>query len=104
MRCTIRAAGSGWDTASARRSARQALGDSLAVEIVALQLVDPRFYHLDTCFGPLRAGGVVYFPGAFSRRSLATIEERFARSERIVVSEDDATALACKSSISVAWS
>jgi N-dimethylarginine dimethylaminohydrolase len=73
----------------------QALRDSLAVEVVALQLVDPRFYHLDTCFCPLRAGGVVYFPGAFSARSLATIEERFAPAERIVVSESDATALAC---------
>lgn len=73
----------------------QALRDSLAVEVVALQLVDPRFYHLDTCFSPLRAGGVVYFPGAFSPRSLATIEDRFAPSERIVVSECDATALGC---------
>ena len=52
----------------------QALRDSLATEIVALRLVDPRFYHLDTCFCPLRAGGIVYFPGAFSPQSLATIE------------------------------
>lgn len=76
-------------------AAVQALRDSLAVEIVALQLVDPRFYHLDTCFSPLRAGGVVYFPGAFSPRALATIEERFDPADRIAVSEDDASALAC---------
>lgn len=75
--------------------AAQALRDALSVEVVALRLVDPRFYHLDTCFCPLRAGGVVYFPGAFSPQSLATIETRFAPSERIAVSEDDATALAC---------
>ena len=73
----------------------EALREALAVEVLALQLVDPRFYHLDTCFSPLRAGGVVYFPGAFSPRSLATIEARFAPAERIVASESDATALAC---------
>lgn len=72
-----------------------ALRDSLAAEIVALQLVDPRFYHLDTCFCPLRSGGVVYFPGAFSRQALGAIEDRFLPSQRIAVSEDDATVLAC---------
>jgi N-dimethylarginine dimethylaminohydrolase len=75
--------------------AAQALREALDAEVVALQLIDPRFYHLDTCFCPLRAGGVVYFPGAFSPQSLAMIEDRFARSERIVVAESDATALAC---------
>lgn len=75
--------------------AAQAMRDSLSTGVVALQLVDPRFYHLDTCFCPLRAGGVVYFPGAFSPQSLAAIEERFAQSERIAVTEEDATGLAC---------
>ena len=73
----------------------EALRDLLPIEIVALQLVDPRFYHLDTCFSPLRAGVLVYFPGAFSAQALKAIESRFAESDRIAVSEDDATSLAC---------
>src|SRR5262249_21288791 len=32
---------------------------------VPLRLIDPRFYHLDTCFCPLVGGYVLYFPHAF---------------------------------------
>ena len=38
------------------------------------QLVDRRFYHLDTCFLPLPNGGVVYYPPAFDERSRGLIE------------------------------
>ena len=30
-----------------------------------LELVDPRFYHLDTCFCPVAPGVAIYYPGAF---------------------------------------
>jgi len=33
--------------------------------VVSLKLVDPRFYHLDTCFAPLDASTVMYYPAAF---------------------------------------
>jgi N-dimethylarginine dimethylaminohydrolase len=32
---------------------------------LSLQLTDPRFYHLDTCFCPLAAGQAMYYPAAF---------------------------------------
>ena len=30
--------------------------------VISVELVDPRFYHLDTCFCPLPDGGAVWFP------------------------------------------
>ena len=33
----------------------QQLGDLLGCRVIPLELVDPRFYHLDTCFCPLAA-------------------------------------------------
>ena len=38
----------------------------LEVEVVSLELVDPRFYHLDTCFCPLDATNVLAAPDAFA--------------------------------------
>ena len=34
-------------------------------EIIPLELIDSRFYHLDTCFCPLSGGDLLYFPAAF---------------------------------------
>ena len=35
------------------------------VRVLPLELVNPRFYHLDTCFCPLAPGEALYFPDAF---------------------------------------
>jgi len=42
---------------------------ALGAEVVALELIDPRFYHLDTCFCPLDARTVLFAPSAFSPES-----------------------------------
>ncbi len=63
--------------------------------VTGLHLVDPRFYHLDTCFAPLSDGSVLYFPAAFDAASLAAIEEFYAPGKRIAVSEEDALRFAC---------
>ena len=34
-------------------------------QVLPLELVDPRFYHLDTCFCPLAPGEAIYYPPAF---------------------------------------
>ena len=65
------------------------------VEVTGLHLVDPRFYHLDTCFAPLEDGSVLYYPPAFDAASLAKIEAFYAPEMRIAVEEKDATAFAC---------
>lgn len=64
-------------------------------EIVGLHLVDPRFYHLDTCFAPLSDGSVLFYPAAFDRESLARIEAFYTPDQRVEVSEADALRFAC---------
>jgi N-dimethylarginine dimethylaminohydrolase len=69
--------------------------DLWALEVVSLRLVDPRFYHLDTCFCPLSNGDVMYYPAAFDAESQRRIEARCPASKRICVSEADALRFAC---------
>ena len=71
------------------------IADAWKVDVTSLHLVDPRFYHLDTCFAPLAGGFAMYFPGAFDAASLAAIEAAYPASKRIPVSEQEAVAFAC---------
>jgi N-dimethylarginine dimethylaminohydrolase len=64
-------------------------------ETVPLRLIDPRFYHLDTCFCPLPDGALLYYPAAFDPPSRADIEQRVAPEQRIAVDEADATRFCC---------
>ncbi|PYI78978.1 MAG: amidinotransferase, partial [Verrucomicrobia bacterium] len=43
----------------------RAVAEMLGCLVISVELVDPRFYHLDTCFCPLPDGGVFWFPEAF---------------------------------------
>ncbi|ACA98281.1 MULTISPECIES: TIGR00300 family protein [Cyanophyceae] len=67
----------------------------LDVEVLSLRLIDPRFYHLDTCFCPLSGGYLLYYPPAFDTYSNALIERRIPAEKRIVVPEPDAVNFAC---------
>ena len=71
------------------------LADWLGIEVVSLRLIDPRFYHLDTCLCPLEGGFLLYYPGAFDAWSNRVIEERVPSEKRIVVSKADAVRFAC---------
>src|SRR5436190_300715 len=71
----------------------QYLGKVLQRQVLPLELVDPRFYHLDTCFCPLAPGEALYFPRAFDaygRRVLAAHVERL-----IPVTESEAHRFGC---------
>jgi N-dimethylarginine dimethylaminohydrolase len=63
--------------------------------IIALRLVDPRFYHMDTCLCPLAGGYLMYYPPAFDQESQAKIVARIAPEKRIIVADEDALAFAC---------
>ncbi len=67
----------------------------LEIEVQPLKLVNPLFYHLDTCFCPLQGGYLLYYPAAFDDASQAMIAERVPQSYRIAVSEADARHFAC---------
>ena len=73
----------------------QRLTELWGVEVVSLRLVDPRFYHLDTCFCPLSSGDVTYYLPAFDRESQLKIEARYSNKQRIQVAEADALRFAC---------
>lgn len=45
--------------------AHQEVGKIINRRVLPLELVNPRFYHLDTCFCPLSPGEAIYFPDAF---------------------------------------
>ncbi len=67
----------------------------LGLEVIPLELTDPRFYHLDTCFCPLPRGHALYYPQAFSKSSLELLEARFPEGQAILAGEEDAVRFAC---------
>ena len=65
------------------------------VDVTSLHLVDPRFFHLDTCFAPLSGGYLLYLPEAFDGPSLAAIHAAYPPAKRIAVTEAEGTQFAC---------
>lgn len=49
----------------------------IATPVHRLDLIDPRFYHLDTCFCPLPDGRALYLPSAFSESSRELLTRSF---------------------------
>ena len=78
-----------------RELSHRYLQETWGVEVISLRLIDPRFYHLDTCFCPLFGGYVFYFPEAFDGVSQARIAARYPEERRIAVSLTDALRFAC---------
>lgn len=68
---------------------------AIGIEVQSLHLVDPRFYHLDTCFCPLANGYLLYFAGAFDSESNRAIEQRVPAAKRFSIAEEDAVQFAC---------
>jgi N-dimethylarginine dimethylaminohydrolase len=91
-RAPILWAGAGWRSLP---QGHEWLSQKLRCEVVSLELVDPRFYHLDTCFCPLTDGSLLYYPGAFTPASLTRIEARIPPPDRIAVNLDDALHFTC---------
>jgi N-dimethylarginine dimethylaminohydrolase len=77
------------------QNSHRQLTDLWDIEVVSLRLVDPRFYHLDTCFCPLLNGEVMYYPAAFDAGSQERIKARYGPAKQICVSESDALRFAC---------
>jgi len=86
-------AGHGWRTSFQSHALLGALWPGVAV--TSLRLIDPRFYHLDTCFAPLPNGDLLYYPAAFDEPSCAAIEAFYSPEKRIAVEEPDALRFAC---------
>ncbi|MGK5641438.1 dimethylargininase [Streptomyces sp. URMC 126] len=61
--------------------------------VIGLDLIDPRYYHLDTALCVLDAATdeIMYYPGAFSPGSRAVLERLFP--DALIATEEDAAAL-----------
>jgi N-dimethylarginine dimethylaminohydrolase len=67
---------------------------AFGVEVAALELADPRFYHIDTALSALPRGEVMYIPGAFTAQGRSEIRDRVAPEQRIELGIEDAVQLA----------
>lgn len=79
------------------RSSKQAgavVEDYFGLPVVSLELVNERYYHMDTALVPLPGGEVVYYPGAFSEKDQAVIHDIVGADKLIAVSDADAEVLA----------
>ncbi len=71
----------------------QEIARLVGCETLPVELVDTRFYHLDTCFCPIELGAAIWFPGAFDSYGQQVIRQNVA--DLIDVSPDEALRFAC---------
>lgn len=74
-------------------NSHQEVARIFGVRVLPLELVNPRFYHLDTCFCPLAPGQAIYYPKAFDQYGLKVLQEHVP--SLIEVQEADAFRFAC---------
>jgi N-dimethylarginine dimethylaminohydrolase len=72
---------------------QQQIGALLGVHTILLELVDPYYYHLDTCFCPLAPGVALYYPPAFDDYARRVLNERIP--DLIPVPQEEARHFAC---------
>ena len=71
----------------------QLIADRLGCPVIPVELVNTRYYHLDTCFCPLAPETAIYIPAAFDSYALLAIRARIPN--LIEVCEEEATQFAC---------
>lgn len=74
-------------------NAMQWLGQELHCRVIPLQLIDERYYHLDTCFCPLSPTEAIFYPAAFDQYGRQVIENSVPT--LIPVTDEEATRFAC---------
>ena len=77
-----------------------AIRDFFGRPLVALELVDPRFYHLDTCFCVLPRGELLFYPPAFSAPDIASIRS-IVPADKIIEATDDDAARFCVNAVAL---
>lgn len=65
----------------------QWLGQAVGKGVRPLELVNPHFYHLDTCFCPLAPGEAIYYPEAFDSYGRKVLEAQVPRLLPVVEAE-----------------
>jgi N-dimethylarginine dimethylaminohydrolase len=65
----------------------------LGRQVLPVELVNPSFYHLDTCFCPLAPGEAVYYPEAFDLYGRKVLQRHIPR--LLAATEGDALRFGC---------
>lgn len=73
------------------------IAETFAQNALALRLVDPRFYHLDTCLCVLPNGEILHYPPAFDQDGLGLLAEVAGKDKLIAADDADAGTLAVNS-------
>ena len=71
----------------------QHLAKQLGKIVLPLELVNPRFYHLDTCFCPLAPGEALFYPAAFDAYGRKVLETHIPK--LLAVNEAEALRFGC---------
>jgi N-dimethylarginine dimethylaminohydrolase len=79
--------------ARSHAKSHQQVGKLIGCGILPLELVDPYYYHLDTCFCPIAAGKAIYYPGAFDEYGHRVLRDVVR--ELISVEAEEARSFAC---------
>ncbi len=71
----------------------QLVAKRIGHRVIPVELVDPYYYHLDTCFCPLTQDTAAYYPGAFDEYGRQVLREYIPN--LIEVDKDEARSFAC---------
>jgi N-dimethylarginine dimethylaminohydrolase len=71
----------------------QEIGRRLGVRVIPMELVDPYYYHLDTCFCPLKSGAALIYAPAFDEYGQAAVRELIP--DLIPVEQEEAQSFDC---------
>jgi len=69
------------------------VGEQIGKRVLPLELVNPHYYHLDTCFCPLAPGEALWFPDAFDAYGRRVIQSHIPR--LLAVDDADARRFGC---------
>lgn len=73
--------------------AHQWVGQRFGIRVLPVELIDPRFYHLDTCFCPLALEEALYYPAAFDAYGRRVLHSHIPK--LIAVEEAEALRFGC---------
>jgi len=76
-------------------AAHRLITELTGLPVLALELAEPHFYHIDVCICPLEDGSLIYYPGAFDEYGLRVIEANVPEDKRLLVTLAEARLFAC---------
>lgn len=76
-------------------AAHRLITERTGLPVLALELSEPHFYHIDVCVCPLEDGSVIYYPGAFDEYGLRVLEANVDEDKRLLVTLAEARLFAC---------